>query len=220
MKIRFLNFGNEENAVVSMHHMRTGIFFIAFVMLCFTAQSQPTPPLVQKAIKIIFAEYGQFMDSNMLVKHLKLDPERSYYVNYRTQQISAIPKYRKNFIYDEFTLSFVLIYKNDTLAWLGCRFDTSLNLMALGTPENQRRHGDILPPYAELIKGKLGFDYKKLRKRLKELHIVSSATELIARTSDVKEETYVWKVITSCPEVYCRRIEISAINGKLLADTK
>lgn len=203
-----------------MHHMRTGIFFIAFVLLCFTAQAQPTPPVVQRAIKIIFSEYSQFMDSTMLVSHLKLDPEKSYFVNYGSQKISSFRKYQHNFIYDEFSLSFVLIYKNDTLARLGCRFDTSLNLMPLGTPTNPSRHGDILPPYAELIKGKLGFDYKKLRKRLKELHIESSGTELIARTSDVKEETYIWKVTTACPEVNCRRIEISAINGKLLSDTK
>jgi hypothetical protein len=33
------------------------------------------------------------------------------------------------------------------------------------------------------------------------------------------KKEYIWEVITSCPDTKCRQLQVSASNGKILADT-
>jgi hypothetical protein len=91
----------------------------------------------------------------------------------------------------------------------------------LGTPSNPVRHGDVLPPYMELVKGNIKFDYKKLKGLLKKMEIIANETnlEVLNRKEDGTNE-YMWVVTTSCPEIKCRVLRIDAGNGKIIADIK
>ena len=90
-----------------------------------------------------------------------------------------------------------------------------------GTPSNPVRHGDVLPPYMELVKGNIKFDYKKLRKFLNKMQLETTETDLQALISgkDGKKK-YMWVVSTACPEIKCRVLRIDAGNGKIIADIK
>jgi hypothetical protein len=97
--------------------------------------------------------------------------------------------------------------------------------MALGTPGNPVHHGDLLPPYLELVKGRISFNYKKLQKLLHKMNLQTTNIDLKNLSAvndgkmiaaDIKE--YVWIVTTACPEIKCRQLQISASTGKIIAD--
>ena len=62
-----------------------------------------------------------------------------------------------------------------------------------------------------------GFDYKKLKAFLKKNKIEANETNLQEFTTEGKKE-YRWVVTTSCPDIKCRVLQISADKGKILAD--
>lgn len=145
---------------------------------------------------------------------------KSYLVNSATQKIKTIALADDSFVFDEFSLRFAIVYKDDTIRHLPvCRLDTYQNLMALGTPSNPVRHGDVLPPYIALVKGNIKFDYKKLQGLLKKLEIIANETnlEVLNRKEDGTND-YLWVVTTSCPEIKCRVLRIDAASGKIIAD--
>jgi hypothetical protein len=158
-----------------------------------------------------------------------LDKTKSYLVNSRTQKIRTIARADSSFVFDEFSLSFVFVYKGDTITHLApCRLDTLQTLLPLGTPGNPIRHGDVLPPYQELVKGNIPFNYKKLKKLLQQMKLEFTAVDLQSLPFGGKDKTaanhageklqYMWVVTTACPEIKCRQLQISATNGKILAD--
>jgi hypothetical protein len=193
--------------------MRTFLFVTLF-FIAFKTNAQNLNSLVSKAVQRVYTEYKMFFDSSLLTKYVVLDTKRSYLVNSQTQKIKTLAIADNNFAFDEFSLSFAIVYNGDTIKYLpACRLDTHENLMALGTPTNPVHHGDLLPPYLELVKGNIKFDYKKLQKLLYKMKLEATSIDLKPAATN-----YVWIVTTACPEIKCRQIQISAVNGKILAD--
>ena len=203
--------------------MRTFLFF-SFIFIALYSNGQNSTILLSKAVQKVYNEYKLYFDSSLLDKYVVLDKTKSYLVNSRTQKIKTIVRADDAFAFDEFSLSFAFVYKADTIKrFPPCRLDTFQNLMALGTPSNPIHHGDALPPYLELIKGNIKFDYKKLKSLLQEMKLESVSIDL-KKQSPVNEakdkREYMWVVTTACPEIKCRELKISAANGKILADMK
>ncbi|MBL7702831.1 MAG: hypothetical protein JNM14_11310 [Ferruginibacter sp.] len=186
------------------------------------SNAQTLDQKVSLAIQRVYDDYKQFFDSSLLDKYVVLDKMKSYLVNAGTQKIKTIALTDDSFVFDEFSLRFAIVYKGDTIRHLPvCRLDTRQTLMALGTPSNPVRHGDLLPPYMELVKGNIRFDYKKLKKLLSKMQLQTTETDLqvLNRNADGTHE-YMWVVTTSCPELKCRVLRIDANNGKIIADIK
>ena len=170
----------------------------------------------------MYAQYKLFFRSSLLDKYVVLDRTKSYLVNSQTQKIKTLALADDSFVFDEFSLSFAIVYKGDTIRHLpACRLDTLHNLMALGKPTNPTQHGDVLPPYLELVKGNITFDYKKLLILLQEMKLEATAVNLqkAAVSADAKDskQLYNWLVTTACPDIKCKDALISASNGKVQA---
>jgi len=202
-------------------------FLVVLIAFSFSSNAQSLDSRVSKAVQIVYNQYKLFFDSSLLHKHVVLDKTKSYLVNSETQKIKTLAIADNTFSFNEFNLSFAIVYKGDTIRHLPvCRLDTAGTLMALGTPGNPVRHGDVLPPYLELVKGKIKFDYKKLRELLQEMELKATAIDLQklplndrADNQNIKQE-YVWIVTTACPEIKCRELKISASNEKIIEDKK
>jgi hypothetical protein len=196
------------------------------IAFSFNCQAQNFNNKVLKAVQKVYSEYKLFFDSGLLDKYVVLDREKSYLVNSRTQKIRSIARADDAFAFDEFSLTFAFVYKGDTIKrFPACRLDTSQNLMALGTPSNPIRHGDLLPPYMALVKGDIRFHYKKLKGFLKELKLEVVSIDLKqlpapGKMNATDKKEYMWVVTTACPEIKCRELHIDAANGKILADIK
>ena len=200
------------------------LLLVTCIVFSFNTQAQNLDIKVSQAVQRVYAQYKLFFDSSLLDKYVVLDRKKSYLVNSQTQKIKTIAKVDESFVFDEFSLSFAIVYKGDTIRHLpACRLDTHENLMALGTPTNPVQHGDVLPPYQELIKGKIKFDYKKLLALLQDMKLEVTAVNL-QKTSvkaDAKQNSkqqYNWLVTTACPDIKCKDVLISASNGKVQAD--
>ena len=200
------------------------LLLITCIVFSFNTQAQNLDIKVSQAVQRVYAQYKLFFDSSLLDKYVVLDRKKSYLVNSQTQKIKTIAKADESFVFDEFSLSFAIVYKGDTIRHLpACRLDTHENLMALGTPTNPVQHGDVLPPYQELIKGNIKFDYKKLLALLQDMKLEVTAVNL-QKTSvkaDAKQNSkqqYNWLVTTACPDIKCKDVLISASNGKVHAD--
>ena len=193
------------------------IFFV--LLISGNSRAQSVSPLLDKAVKAMYSEYKVFFDSSLLDDYIKLDTERTYYLLSTEQKIRSVKRELDGFVYDGFNLSFVMVYEGDTLTRMNALIDTSMNIIPLGTPGNPRRHGDVLPPYLELVKGNIGFNYKKLKGKMATMKITIASTELHAWPNKNGKPGFAWKVISACPQLDCRRIEVSAKNGKILADT-
>ena len=200
------------------------LLLITCIVFSFNTQAQNLDIKVSQAVQRVYAQYKLFFDSSLLDKYVVLDRKKSYLVNSQTQKIKTIAKADESFVFDEFSLSFAIVYKGDTIRHLpACRLDTHENLMALGTPTNPVQHGDVLPPYQELIKGNIKFDYKKLLALLQDMKLEVTAVNL-QKTSvkaDAKQNSkqqYNWLVTTACPDIKCKDVLISASNGKVQAD--
>ncbi|MBL0055977.1 MAG: hypothetical protein IPP31_07210 [Chitinophagaceae bacterium] len=192
------------------------VFFYIFLCLGLTCRAQEANKLIPKSVNLVYEEYKTFFDSNLLGKHVILDSSRSYFMNSGTQKIRAITRMTDDFAFDGMNLSFAIVYKGDTLTHLTALVARELILVPLGSPGNPRRHGDILPPYLELVKGRLGFDYKQIKQWLSAQKLEGSNIELVARPADPKDPV-AWKLTRACPEVRCPQLEISAMNGKILS---
>lgn len=197
---------------------------LAFILIAFTftTQAQNLDAKTLQAVQVVYNQYSKFFDSSLLQKHVVLDRNKSYLVNSHTQKIKTLALADDSFVFDEFSLSFAIVYKGDTIRHLpACRLDIYGNLMALGTPTNPVQHGDVLPPYAELVKGRVKFDYKKLQALLQKMNIESTAINL-TKTPVTEEgnskQPCIWEVTTTCPELKCKPLQISAANGKVLAE--
>jgi hypothetical protein len=194
------------------------------IVFSFNSKAQNLDTQVSKAVEAVYNQYKLFFDSSLLQKHVVLDRNKSYLVNSKTQKIKTIALANNSFVFDEFSLSFAIVYKGDTIRHLpACRLDTYGNLMALGTPSNPIQHGDVLPPYVELVKGHIKFDYKKLRNLLQDMKLEAIAVNLqkAPASTDAKKSSkmqYSWLVTSACPEVKCKEILFSATNGKVQAD--
>jgi hypothetical protein len=192
------------------------------IAFSFSSQAQNFNNKVSKAVQKVYSEYKLFFDSSLLDKYVVLDKEKSYLVNARTQKIRSITRADDAFAFDEFSLTFAFVYKGDTIKrFPACRLDTFQNLMALGTPSNPVRHGDLLPPYMALVKGDINFSYKKLQSLLQKMKIDPVSIDLknqpqVAETKS--KQQYNWLVITACPDVKCKDVVISATNGKVQSD--
>ena len=194
---------------------------VILLTFSFTTQAQNLDAKVSKAVQAVYSQYSKFFDSSLLQKHVVLDPYKSYLVHSQTQKIKTIALADDSFVFDEFSLSFAIVYKGDTIRHLpACRLDTYGNLMALGTPTNPVQHGDVLPAYMELVKGNIRFDYTKLKALLQDMKLDAAAINLQkwSPADDSKTKKYIWAVTTACPEIKCREVRISAGNGKILAD--
>lgn len=204
--------------------MMKPLLFITCVAFSFGSQAQNLDNKITKAVQAVYNQYKLFFDSSLLDKYVVLDREKSYLVNSRTQKIRAIARADEAFAFDEFSLTFAFVYKGDTIKrFPACRLDTSENLMALGTPSNPVRHGDMLPPYKALVKGDIGFSYKKLQSLLQKMKVepVSIDLKYQPQVTETKGKTeYMWVVTTACPEIKCRELQVSADKGKILADIK
>ncbi len=203
--------------------MRT-LFFFTLIAFAFNTRAQNFNNKVSKAVQKVYSEYKLFFDSSLLDKYVVLDKEKSYLVNSRTQKIRAIARADDAFAFDEFSLTFAFVYKGDTIKrFPACRLDTMQNMMALGTPSNPIRHGDMLPPYSALVKGDINYSYKKLQGLLQQMKIEPVSIDLKnqPQVTEFKGKTeYRWLVTTACPEIKCRELQVSATNGKILADRK
>ena len=190
----------------------------------FKTHAQTLDQKVSKAVQKVYSEYKLFFDSSLLDKYVVLDKEKSYLVNAGTQKIRSIARADDAFAFDEFSLTFAFVYKGDTIKrFPACRLDTMQNMMALGTPANPVRHGDMLPPYKALVKGDINFSYKKLQSLLQKMKIEPVSIDLKnqPQVTEVKGKTeYMWVVTTACTEIKCRELQISADQGKILADIK
>lgn len=196
------------------------LFILLFTAVCNT-NAQTLDQKVSLAVQRVYEDYRQFFDSSLLSKYVVLDKMRSYLVNSSNQKIKTIALADDSFVFDEFSLSFAFIYKGDTIRHLPvCRLNTSQLLLALGTPSNPVRHGDGLPPYMELVKGKIKFDYKKLKKLLDKMQLQTVETDLRVFTVEDGQKEYRWVVTTACPDIKCRVLQVSADNGKIVADIK
>lgn len=182
-----------------------------------TSNGQEAKKLIPRSVRLVYDEYKTFFDSNLLDKHLILDSSRSYFMNSATQKIRSVTRMTDDFSFDGLSLSFAFVYQGDTLTHLNALVARELILVPLGSPGNPRRHGDILPPYLELVKGRLGFDYRQLKQWLSDRKLEGYNTELVARPADPKD-TVAWKLTRACPEVQCPQLEISAMSGKILDD--
>ena len=204
--------------------MMRPLLLITLIAFSFSSQAQSFNNKVSKAVQKVYSEYKLFFDSSLLDKYVVLDKEKSYLVNARTQKIKSITRADDAFAFDEFSLTFAFVYKGDTIKrFPACRLDTSQNLMALGTPSNPVRHGDLLPPYMALVKGDINFSYKKLQSLLQKMNIEPVSIDLKnqPQVTETKGKTeYMWVVTTACPEIKCRELQVSAANGKILADIK
>lgn len=195
--------------------MRT-FFLIALATFSFNSQAQNLDAKVAKAVQTVYNQYKLFFDSSLLDKYVILDTKKSYLVNSQTQKIKTLSIADNTFAFDEFSLTFAVVYKGDTIRHLpSCRLDTFQNLMALGTPSNPVQHGDLLPAYMQLVKGNIKFDYKKLKALLQDMKLEATAINLQNATGKQK---YIWTITTACPDMKCRQLQISATNGKILAD--
>ena len=202
--------------------MKRLLFLSALVVFSLTSKTQNLSTRVDKAVQTVYAQYKLFFDSNLLSKHVVLDKTKSYLVNSQTQKIKTLAIANDSFVFDEFSLSFAIVYKGDTIRHLpACRLDTHENLMALGTPSNPVQHGDLLPAYLQLAKGKIKFDYKKLHAVLQKMKVEATAIDLKKYTLNAESNTqqaYIWAVTTACPDMKCKVLEVSARNGKILAE--
>lgn len=203
--------------------MRTLLFF-TLIAFAFNSQAQNFNIKVSKAVQKVYSEYKMFFDSSLLDTYVVPDKERSYLVNSRTQKIRSIARADDAFAFDEFSLTFAFVYKGDTIKrFPACRLDTMQNMMALGTPSNPIRHGDMLPPYRALVKGDIDFSYKKLQSLLQKMKVEPVSIDLKnqPQVTELKGKTaYMWVVATACAEIKCRELQVSATNGKILADRK
>ncbi|MBK8521307.1 MAG: hypothetical protein IPL54_10680 [Chitinophagaceae bacterium] len=203
--------------------MRTLLFF-TLIAFAFNTRAQNFNNKVSKAVQKVYSEYKLFFDSSLLDKYVVLDKEKSYLVNSRMQKIISIARADDAFTFDEFSLTFAFVYKGDTIKrFPACRLDTMQNMMALGTPSNPIRHGDMLPPYSALVKGDINYSYKKLQGLLQQMKIEPVSIDLKnqSQVTEFKGKTeYRWVVTTACPEIKCRELQVSATNGKILADRK
>ena len=200
------------------------LLLISLIAFSFSSQAQNFNNKVSKAVQKVYSEYKLFFDSSLLDKYVVLDKEKSYLVNSGTQKIRSIARADDTFAFDEFSLTFAFVYKGDTIKrFAACRLDTMQNLMALGTPSNPIRHGDMLPPYMALVKGDINFSYKKLQSLLLKMKIepVSIDLKYQPQVTEIKGKTEVmWVVTTACPEIKCRELQVSADKGKILSDIK
>ena len=198
------------------------LLLITFLAFSCSTRAQNLNTKVAKAVERVYAQYKLFFDSNLLSKHVVLDKTTSYLVNSQTQKIKTLAIANDSFVFDEFSLSFAIVYKGDTIRHLpACRLDTHENLMALGTPSNPVQHGDLLPAYLQLAKGKIKFDYKKLHAVLQKMKVEATAIDLKKYTLNAESNTqqaYMWVVTTACPDMKCKVLEVSARNGKILAE--
>ena len=200
------------------------LLLITLIAFSFNSQSQNFNNKISKAVQKVYSEYKLFFDSSQLDKYVVLDKEKSYLVNSRTQKIRSVNRADDTFAFDEFSLTFAFVYNGDTIKrFPACRLDTMQNMMALGTPSNPVRHGDMLPPYMALVKGDIDFNFKKLQSFLQKMRIEPVNIDLKnqPQVTEVKGKTeYRWVVTTACPEIKCRELQISADKGKILADIK
>lgn len=200
------------------------LLLITLIAFSFNSQSQNFNNKISKAVQKVYSEYKLFFDSSQLDKYVMLDKEKSYLVNSRTQKIRSVNRADDTFAFDEFSLTFAFVYNGDTIKrFPACRLDTMQNMMALGTPSNPVRHGDMLPPYMALVKGDIDFNFKKLQSFLQKMRIEPVSIDLKnqPQVTEVKGKTeYRWVVTTACPEIKCRELQISADKGKILADIK
>jgi hypothetical protein len=198
------------------------LLLITLIAFSINSQAQNFNNKVSKAVQKVYSEYKLFFDSSLLDKYVVLDKEKSYLVNTGTQKIRSIARADDAFAFDEFSLTFAFVYKGDTIKrFPACRLDTMQNMMALGTPSNPIRHGDLLPPYKALVKGDINFSYKKLQSLLQKMKVkpVSIDLKYQPQVTETKGKTeYMWVVTTACPQIKCRELQVSADNGKILAD--
>jgi hypothetical protein len=195
------------------------LLLISLITCFFNGQAQNLDNKVSKAVQTVYKQYKLFFDSSLLNKYIVLDAKKSYLVNSQTQKIKTLAIANNTFAFDEFSLTFAFVYKGDTINHLPpCRLDTFQNLMALGTPTNPVQHGDELPPYYELVKGKIKFDYKKLQLLLQKMRLEPTSINLQKQPLNEGKQKYIWLVTTACPEIKCRQLMVSATNGKILAD--
>ncbi len=204
--------------------MIRSLLLSTLITCSFNIQAQNLDARVAKAVEKVYDQYKLFFDSSLLAKYVVLDKTKSYLVNAETLKIKTLAIADNSFDFSEFSLTFVIVYNGDTIRRLPpCMLDTQQHLMALGTPTNPIQHGDLLPPYLELVKGNIAFDYKKLKGLLKqmklevtEINLQESATH--DKNSINKKNQYTWRVTTACAELKCRQLQISADNGKILVD--
>jgi hypothetical protein len=200
------------------------LLLATLIFFSLNSRAQNLDTKVAKAVQTVYNQYKLFFDSSLLAKYVVLDRNKSYLVNSQTQKIKTIALADNSFVFDEFSLSFAIVYKGDTIRHLpACRLDTHENLMALGTPTNPVQHGDVLPPYLELVKGNIKFDYKKLLALLQDMKLGATAvnlqkTPVKADTKQNKKQQYNWLVTTACPDIKCKELLVSASNGKVQAD--
>jgi hypothetical protein len=204
--------------------MMRALLLTILIAFSFNSRAQNLDTKVSKAVATVYNQYKLFFDSSLLAKYVVPDKNKSYLVNSQTQKIKTIALADESFVFDEFSLSFALVYKGDTIRHLpACRLDTHENLMALGTPTNPVQHGDVLPPYLELVKGNIKFDYKKLLVLLQDMKLEATAvnlqkTPVKADAKQNSKQQYTWLVTTACPDIKCKDVLISASNGKVQAD--
>lgn len=197
---------------------------LVFILIAFSfgTQAQTLDNKVSNAVQAVYSQYRKFFDSSLLEKHVVLDRNKSYLVHSQTQKIKTIALADDSFVFDEFSLSFAIVYKGDTIRHLPtCRLDTYGTLMALGTPSNPVQHGDVLPPYMELVKGNIKFDYKKLMALLQKMNVEATAINLVkapVTTESDAKQSYAWEVTTACPDIKCKQVQVSATSGKVLAE--
>jgi len=198
------------------------LLLIILIAFSYSTHAQSAERKLSKAVQKVYSEYKLYFDSSLLAEYIVLDKQKSYLINSGTQKIKTIALADDSFVFDEFSLTFAFVYKGDTvIRFPRCRLDTDQHLMALGTPGNPVRHGDALPPYMQLVKGNIKFDYKKLKTLLNKMKLETTETSL--QSFDAGKEgkkEYRWVVTTSCPDLKCRQLQIAADDGKILADIK
>jgi hypothetical protein len=206
--------------------MKSKLLISTFIFLGLNSHAQNLELKLSKAVQKVYNDYKMYFDSNLLNKHVIVDTKKSYLVNSQTQKVKTLAYADNNFSFDEFSLTFAIVYKGDTINHLpACRLDTFQNLMALGTPTNPIHHGDALPPYLALVKGQINFNYKKLQKLLYKMKLQTNNIELKSLPSEdemneAEKKENKWVVTTACPEIKCRVLQISASSGKILSDKK
>jgi len=200
--------------------MRRPLLAVVLIAFSFTVQAQKLDAKIAQAVQVVYNQYSKFFDSSLLPKHVVLDRNKSYLVNSQTQKIKTMALADESFVFDEFNLSFAIVYKGDTIRHLPtCRLDTYGTLMALGTPSNPVQHGDVLPPYTELVKGNIKFGYKKLHDLLQKMNVQATAINLIKTQPEADaKRSYTWEVTTACPEIKCKQLLVSAANGQVLGE--
>jgi len=202
--------------------MIRSLLLITLIAFAVNTKAQNMDARLAKAVEKVYSQYKLFFDSSLLAKYVVLDKTKSYLVNAQTQKIKTLAQADDSFVFDEFSLTFAIVYKGDTIRRLpACRLDTQQHLMALGTPTNPVQHGDVLPPYQELVEGNIKFDYKKIGALLQKMKLETTAINLektVLNNTNNPKQAYSWAVTTSCPEIKCKQLQISACNGKILAE--